>query len=417
MAGGGNAIRGSRVGAGPMGEAERGEARPAGAHLLLVRQRPRDAAELRRRARLRPRSTWDCPRCGLPAGRDQDNPPPPPKIEPYKTHLAYVKERRSDADGARHPRRGPGHRCASAASSSRSRPPRSGRQRSEFQPVRPGPVVHSRLRAPPHRRRRRPCSRMAESEPARRRQQVAQSADRFGGVLPRTALRGLGADRHVIAREVADDRWAIHGAQTVAVHTRPLEAPARWWRAVWETGSGWRLSTGSAPSGRRRHGLRRAGRTCVGTGRLQPEADAGCADPPRRQAGRELMTDRGVPRVRPALAAVRAAHSAVSDRQAALVLVLPIQQGIVSGPQLRAATSMWSGRRRRALVPQLVQDITDGATSLGELDFARMCRVRGLPEPDRQVVRRTPRGRVYLDARWDAHDSSSRSTAPITARV
>lgn len=42
---------------------------------------------------------WDCPRCGWPAGRDQDNPPAPPKIEPYKTHLAYVKERRSDGDG------------------------------------------------------------------------------------------------------------------------------------------------------------------------------------------------------------------------------------------------------------------------------------------------------------------------------
>lgn len=41
---------------------------------------------------------WDCPRCGLPANRDSDNPPPPPKIEPYKTHLAYVKERRSDAE-------------------------------------------------------------------------------------------------------------------------------------------------------------------------------------------------------------------------------------------------------------------------------------------------------------------------------
>jgi very-short-patch-repair endonuclease len=51
-------------------------------------------------------------------------------------------------------------------------------------------------------------------------------------------------------------------------------------------------------------------------------------------------------------------------------------------------------------VLQLVQDITDGARSLGELDFALMCRQRGLPEPDRQVVRRTPRGRVYLDVRW-----------------
>ena len=39
-----------------------------------------------------------CPRCGMPANMDQDNPPPPPKTTPYKTHLAYVKERRSDAD-------------------------------------------------------------------------------------------------------------------------------------------------------------------------------------------------------------------------------------------------------------------------------------------------------------------------------
>jgi hypothetical protein len=43
---------------------------------------------------------WDCPKCGLPTNTDRDNPPPPPKNEPYKTHLAYVKERRSDEDGA-----------------------------------------------------------------------------------------------------------------------------------------------------------------------------------------------------------------------------------------------------------------------------------------------------------------------------
>lgn len=44
-------------------------------------------------------ATWDCPRCGLPAGQDETNPPPAPRNEPYKTHLAYVRERRSDADG------------------------------------------------------------------------------------------------------------------------------------------------------------------------------------------------------------------------------------------------------------------------------------------------------------------------------
>jgi hypothetical protein len=44
--------------------------------------------------------TWDCPRCGFPAGQDEQHPPAPPRTEPYKTHLAYVKERRSDTDGA-----------------------------------------------------------------------------------------------------------------------------------------------------------------------------------------------------------------------------------------------------------------------------------------------------------------------------
>jgi hypothetical protein len=37
----------------------------------------------------------DCPNCGMPAGQDKKNPPEIVKHEPYKTHLAYVKERRT----------------------------------------------------------------------------------------------------------------------------------------------------------------------------------------------------------------------------------------------------------------------------------------------------------------------------------
>lgn len=47
-----------------------------------------------------PPPLWDCPRCGQPAGQDEANPPARAQAEPYKTHLAYVKERRSDEDGA-----------------------------------------------------------------------------------------------------------------------------------------------------------------------------------------------------------------------------------------------------------------------------------------------------------------------------
>jgi RNA polymerase-binding protein len=42
----------------------------------------------------------DSPSTGLPAGRDKDNPPQVAKLEPYKTHLAYVKERRTETEAA-----------------------------------------------------------------------------------------------------------------------------------------------------------------------------------------------------------------------------------------------------------------------------------------------------------------------------
>jgi hypothetical protein len=94
---GGNAIRGTRVGAGPMGEAERGESAPrqhtpfycANGHITRVSFAVEAAQP----------EHWDCPRCGLPAGKDRENPPAAPRNEPYKTHLAYVRERRSDEDG------------------------------------------------------------------------------------------------------------------------------------------------------------------------------------------------------------------------------------------------------------------------------------------------------------------------------
>ncbi len=79
-----------------MGEAERGDSAPrlyisffcANSH----ETRPAFAAD----ATIP--EAWDCPRCGLPASTDSENPPPPPKTTPYKTHLAYVKERRSDSE-------------------------------------------------------------------------------------------------------------------------------------------------------------------------------------------------------------------------------------------------------------------------------------------------------------------------------
>jgi hypothetical protein len=96
MASGGSAIRGSRVGAGPMGEQDRGF------HAERVAVSYWDAMgneTLRYFAADLPEDeipeVIDSPTTGLPAGRDKENPPQVAKNEPYKTHLAYVKERRT----------------------------------------------------------------------------------------------------------------------------------------------------------------------------------------------------------------------------------------------------------------------------------------------------------------------------------
>ncbi|HLR83498.1 MAG TPA: RNA polymerase-binding protein RbpA, partial [Nocardioidaceae bacterium] len=92
--GSGSAIRGTRIGSGPMGEDERGEPAPRTYVDYYCANGHQTPVSFSVGASVPDR--WDCPRCGLPAGSDSENPPPPVRIEPYKTHLAYVKERRSD---------------------------------------------------------------------------------------------------------------------------------------------------------------------------------------------------------------------------------------------------------------------------------------------------------------------------------
>lgn len=221
-----------------------------------------------------------------------------------------------------------------------------------------------------------------------------------GDVLSRRELTDLGAGRGLIARLVRDHRWALHGSRTVAVHCGPLEPAGTFWRAVHEVG-GSALVDGTSS-------LRAAGLTGLGDEPVHvsvhmlkraPEVEGVVV----HKVSRRLVDDCvsvGLPRTRPALAALRAAQWAVSDRQAALFLTMSVQQRLVTGEQLRSAHEQYVGRRRRALVKTLIDDIVDGAQALGELDFAALCRRRGLPEPERQAVVRGQGGRWYLDVRW-----------------
>ena len=99
MASGGSAIRGTRVGSGPMGEQDRGVT----AERIAVSYWDALGNETVRyfSAHVDPEEIpdiIDSPSSGLPAGRDKENPPELPSNEPYKTHLAYVKERRTEKE-------------------------------------------------------------------------------------------------------------------------------------------------------------------------------------------------------------------------------------------------------------------------------------------------------------------------------
>lgn len=104
-----------------------------------------------------------------------------------------------------------------------------------------------------------------------------------------------------------------------------------------------------------------------------------------------------VPRVIPPVATVRAAQLAATDRQAALLISMAAQQRIVAPGPLMAHWASVARSPRHTVIGHVIADVCDGAHSLGELDFARLCRDRGLPEPTRQAVRRGPGGRIYLD--------------------
>ncbi|MBM7489791.1 hypothetical protein JOD64_001013 [Micromonospora luteifusca] len=93
----GNVIRGARVGSASMRPDERHQ--PAPRQNVTYWCRNDHRIDIRIAADAEAPARWDCPRCGLPAGRDAQNPPGRVRAEPYKSHLAYVKERRTAEEG------------------------------------------------------------------------------------------------------------------------------------------------------------------------------------------------------------------------------------------------------------------------------------------------------------------------------
>jgi len=236
----------------------------------------------------------------------------------------------------------------------------------------------------------------------RRRREVANLAAQQAGILSRRRLYDLGVTRWEVMAELRADRWARHGRQSICVHRGPLPLQALQRVAVLEAGPRAFLDGASA---------------LVAAGLKNFTVDAIRVSVPRgarvyrtmrgvdiRQTRRWAPTDlasSSPPRARVEVAAVRAALWAQSNRQAALVLTMTVQQGLTTAERLGEELLRIRRDKRRALLHAVVLDLLGGARSLGELDAAKECRRRGLPEPSRQAMRRGRNGRYFLDLFWD----------------
>jgi hypothetical protein len=225
------------------------------------------------------------------------------------------------------------------------------------------------------------------------------------GVLARRQLYRLGVTRWEVEAELRAGRWTKAGKQTVRVRP-PTTGKARFWRAVLEVGP---TAVVDGVSALVAGGLKNIDDDVVHVAVPKSSTPRRCpgvrVHETRRYSAEDVIRD-GLPRMKPATAAVHAALWARSNDQAALFVVAAVQQKLVEPADLALEVERVRRHARRALLRGVLSDVSTGVESMGEREFARLCAAHGLPEPTRQIVRYTPSGRRCLDSGWVNFDVS-----------
>jgi hypothetical protein len=252
-----------------------------------------------------------------------------------------------------------------------------------------------------HRRQRvgmPPRSKVSRLGRQARRADIRELATRQDGVASFPQLYALGLTRAQIRAELRAERWRRHGSQAVAVHNGELTTLGSFWAATLNVGADAALDGASAPIAVGLTGFEETSiHVSVSKGTRYRRARGVRIHETRRRRPGDVESG-GPPQVRTAVAAIRAALWARTNREAALILAMTVQQRLCSIADLAMAFAAIRRHRRRTFVRDVLTDVAGGAESMGELDFAAECRRRGIPQPSRQVRRRLRSGAAFLDA-------------------
>ena len=219
------------------------------------------------------------------------------------------------------------------------------------------------------------------------------------------ASRGVGAS--VVAANVAAHRWHRSGT-AVVLHAGTLTAAERHEVALINCGPHSVLTSFTALEVQGLRGWERAEvHVLAPSGTRQPRIDEAVVRLHRTAAWDRVdaFGHRRLHRVAPSL--LIAAGSLPSSRSASGLIAAAVQQRLVRPAQVSTALDGQLRLRHRRSLQLALDDITQGAQALSEIDFIRLCRRFDLPPPDQQAVRTDSTGRRrYLDATWTLPDGT-----------
>jgi hypothetical protein len=228
---------------------------------------------------------------------------------------------------------------------------------------------------------------------------------RQDGVLAWQQARRFLSEKTVLHR-VRSGRWRLAHRAVYLTYHGPVTVKQRRWIASLAVGNG-RPALLAGSTALAHLGLRGRPETAI---HILLPAHCVDTDPPtgvivhrsRRLTRRDVHDASAPPCTMPARSMIDAAQWAATDAGAVTVIAATFQQRLVGLEDVRPVLSARKRLRRRAVIEAAVADASGGAESAYEIDFVRLCRRAGLPEPSRQAIRTDRDGRKrYRDVFFD----------------
>lgn len=236
---------------------------------------------------------------------------------------------------------------------------------------------------------------------------LVELRDAQSGVCLRSQLSRIGINSDQVSSHLDSMRWQVLGPLVVVLHSGPVVRRARRWAVLLNSGHGAALGAWTSLEEWGLRGWERdATHVVVGRGADPPPLSSELVGPvvmheSRRHREQDVHEKQGLRLHSVERSAIDAGAWSSNDRAACGVLAAAVQQGLTRAERLADELDQVGRVRRVRLMRCAVSDIGGGSQALSEIDFVRFCRDRGLPEPERQLVRRDASGRRrYLDVVW-----------------